>query len=164
MAWIYLQHDRFTSLGAAIAKAALLLIGFAYCFEVVARYFFNSPTSWANESVSYFLCAMIFLMMPQLAKDKGHVAVTIILDSVSPRKQVYFRVLVALTSFVFCLIAAWFMLDETIRQFEKEIMVMAVNPIPKWWVSMVLPYGLLGAAFYFLRQFLDEFGAQQSPT
>jgi TRAP-type C4-dicarboxylate transport system permease small subunit len=56
------------------------------------------------------------------------------------------------------------MLDETIRQFEKEIMVMAVNPIPKWWVSMVLPYGLLGAAFYFLRQFLDEFGSQQSPT
>ena len=164
MAWIYLQHDRFTSLGAAISKIALLLIGFAYCFEVVARYFFNSPTSWANESVSYFLCAMIFLMVPQLARDKGHVAVTLILDSVGPGKQVYFRFVVEFASFIFCLIAAWFMLDETIRQFKKEIMVMAVNPIPKWWVSMVLPYGLLGTAFYFLRQFVNEFGTQRSPT
>ena len=51
-----------------------------------------------------------------------------------------------------CLIATWITGSETWRQYSQEVWTLSALPIPKWWVSILIPYGLLSSALHFLRQ------------
>ncbi|MBB4265525.1 TRAP transporter small permease subunit [Roseospira visakhapatnamensis] len=80
-----------TSLDRVIARAAdgiawLVFIAMAISvFEVIMRYVFNAPTSWAHESTVMLIAALFALGGPvALARDK-HIRVRVIYDSVSPR-------------------------------------------------------------------------------
>ena len=61
-------HDALTQATFAAAALCTVAIAVCYCYEVVARYFFNAPTEWATPFVTYGLCAMIFLALPQLTR------------------------------------------------------------------------------------------------
>ncbi len=144
-------HDGLTDVSFQFAKLCLGIIVFAYCYEVAARYFFNAPTWWADEAVSYSLCIGIFTMMPHVTREKGHVAVTLIVDLMSPRnaRPVYW--FIYLLSFLACAAAAWISLDENIRQVVKGVMLMKVEPLPKYWISTWITYGFASSALYYLR-------------
>lgn len=60
------------------------------------------------------------------------------------------------------MLATWISANETLRQFNQGITTISAYPIPKWWVSIFIPYGMLSAALYFLRDLWDrEPGAVQ---
>lgn len=144
-------HDAVTRLSAYGGSVALGVIVVAYCYEVVARYLFNAPTTWADEAVSYSLCIGVFLMMPQVTAKGGHVAVTILVDLAPPKVA---HVMVRLTlflGFLVCAISAWMSLDENVRQFIQDVYLMKVHSIPKWWISAFITYGFASSALHFLR-------------
>ena len=147
-------HDALTDVSFQFAKLCLAIIVFAYCYEVAARYFFNAPTWWADEAVSYSLCIGCFTMMPYVTREKGHVAVTLIVDLMSPARARPVYWLIYLLGFLACAAAAWISLDENIRQVVKGINLMKVKPVPKYWISTWITYGFASSALYFLR-FLD---------
>jgi C4-dicarboxylate transporter DctQ subunit len=150
-------HDGITDVGFQLSKLCLGIIVFAYCFEVVSRYFFNAPTWWADEAVSYALCIGIFLMMPYVTRGKGHVAVTLVLEVLPPRETRILTWVIYLLGFLACAAATWINLDENIRQVVKDVQLMRVKPLPKWWISVWITYGFASSALYFLR-FLDYRG------
>ena len=145
------MHDGLTRLGFELSKLCLGIMVFAYCYEVSSRYLFASPTWWANEAVSYALCIGCFLMMPHVTKEKGHVAVTVLLDMLPARRAKVLQWFIYLIGFLVCAAASWISLDENIRQFVKEIYLMKVEPIPKYWISVWITYGFASSSLYFLR-------------
>lgn len=145
------MHDGLTRLGFELSKLCLGIIVFAYCYEVFSRYLLASPTWWANEAVSYSLSIGCFLMMPHVTKEKGHVAVTVLLDMIAARKARPLYWLIYLIGFLVCAAASWISLDENIRQFVKDVHLMKVEPIPKYWISVWITYGFASSALYFLR-------------
>lgn len=147
-------HDGLTDVSFQFSKLCLGIIVFAYCFEVVARYFFNAPTWWADEAVSYSLSIGCFTMMPHVTRLKGHVAVTLIVDMLSPARARPIYWLIYLLGFLACAAATWISLDENIRQVVKDVHLMKVEPLPKIWISAWITYGFGSSALYFLR-FLD---------
>lgn len=147
-------HDGLTDVSFQFSKLCLGIIVFAYCFEVVARYFFNAPTWWADEAVSYSLSIGCFTMMPHVTRMKGHVAVTLIVDMMSPARARPVYWFIYLLGFLACTAAAWISLDENIRQVVKDVHLMKVEPLPKIWISGWITYGFASSALYFLR-FLD---------
>ena len=144
-------HDALTDVSYQFAKLCLGIIVFAYCYEVASRYFFNAPTWWADEAVSYSLCIGCFTMMPYVTREKGHVAVTLIVDILAPKyaRPVYW--FIYLLGFLACAAAAWISLDENIRQIAKDVYLMKVKPLPKYWISMWITYGFASSALYYLR-------------
>ena len=54
-----------------------------------------------------------------------------------------------------CLFATWFCAVETWDQYRGDIETISAWPIPKWWVSIFVPYGFLSAGLYFFRQLLE---------
>jgi TRAP-type C4-dicarboxylate transport system permease small subunit len=122
-----------------------------YAIEVVLRYFFNSPTSWAGSAVAYLLCALIFLVLPELTRQRSHIFISVVPDLLSHRaatlliKGGYFAASVA------CIVAAWFCFDATHVQHANGIATLNEWRVPKWTVSVFLPYGLLSSGLYFLR-------------
>lgn len=144
-------HDRLTELSSALGKACLAIIFVAYCYEVAARYFFNAPTWWADEAVSYSLCIGCFLMMPCVTRDRGHVAVTFLVDLLPHPRVEHARWAIHLVCFVVCALAFWISLDENLRQIAKDVHLMKVKPIPKYWISVFITYGFGMSALHFLR-------------
>lgn len=144
-------HDRITQAAAILAAIGLIGIVVFYVFEVVTRYFFNSPTSWVSDFVSYTLAASVFLALPKVTKDKGHVAVTILVDVLPDRLAGITHTIVTLIGFGCLSLAAWVSLQENIRQYSKGIETLAIVPIPQWWVSSFITFGLALSALYMLR-------------
>jgi TRAP-type C4-dicarboxylate transport system permease small subunit len=148
-------HDALTS--ASFAAAALVLggIAFSFCYEVAARYFFAAPTSWANAFVAYLLCAAIFLAVPELTRRRAHVAIGLLLDRLRPSHAAMLHRIVSAAGTAACLLAAWFTGNATIDQFQQGIDTISAYPVPKWAVSVFIPYGMLSAGLYFFRHMLS---------
>ena len=144
-------HDWLTQAAAVLAAIGLISIVTFYVYEVVTRYLFNSPTAWVSDFVSYALCASVFLALPKVTKDKGHVAVTIIVDIIPDNIADYVHTIISLIGF-FCLsLATYISLQENIRQFTKNIETLAIIPVPQWWISGFITFGLALSSLYMLR-------------
>ncbi len=144
-------HDILTKLAAILAAILLGLIVTSYVYEVVARYFFNSPTSWVSDFVSYALAASVFLAIPQVTQDNAHVAVTIVVDLIPAKIADMVYTIVSLIGFGCLAFAAYVSSQENIRQYVKGIETLAINPIPQWWISGFITFGLAMSALHMLR-------------
>ncbi len=151
LARIYTIHDAIALVAAIAAAIGLALIVVFYVYEVVTRYFFNSPTAWVSDFVSYALCASVFLALPKVTKDKGHVAVTILVDLLPLKAADALHCIISAIGFGCLAFAAYVSLQENIRQFSKNIETLAIIPIPQWWVSGFITFGLAMSSLYLLR-------------
>ena len=147
-----LAHDRLTQAGFALAALLVAGIAASFCYEVVVRYFFNAPTAWTYDVGSYFLCAVIFLAMPELTRRGAHVSVNLIPERLPPHQARILNIGIGLLAAAACFAATWITGTETWRQYQQGVSTISALTIPKWWVSVVIPYGMLSSAIYFLRQ------------
>lgn len=145
-------HDAITTIGFELSKFCLAVIVFSFSYEVVGRYFFAAPAWWANEVVSYALCIGVFLAMPEVTRRHGHVAVTVVPEMLPPRYRQVLLWCIQLVGFLACAAVAWMSLNQNISQYLREAMVIAaVRPIPKVYISIWITFGFLSSALYFLR-------------
>ena len=149
-------HDRLTAAGFALAGVALGAMAVAYCYEVAARYFFGTPTVWASPLVTYVLCAMIFLALPELTRRSLHIVINLLDGHLSETILRNLDRLVKVLAIVACLAVAWIGLVAAIKEYNMGIYTNAYVAIPKWWLTALVPYGMAGSAFYFLRQLFGE--------
>ena len=149
-------HDAVTRFSFDIAVACLAIIIVAFCFEVVARYVFGSPTTWALAVSSYLLLAMIFLALPEMTRTSSHVAITMLIDKLPTGAANVLRTTIHVLGIVGSAVAAWITTDEAIAHFVGDIWTIQSFPIPKWMVSGMIPYGFASAGLYFLRQAIGD--------
>ena len=132
----------------------------AYGYEVVARYFFNAPTSWASAFVSYALCGIVFLATPELTRKNIHIVINVLTDRMPARQVVHLQRVVTLACAATCLFAAWVVGATALTQYKQGIQTILNWPIPKWPLTAVIAYGLLSAGIYFLRHLMSGVPAQ----
>lgn len=144
-------HDRLTSISFILAQFCLFVIVFSYSYETISRYFFSAPTWWSNEVVAYALCIGTFLALPHITRERGHIAITFLIELLPPRGSKLANMMLAIFSSVVCLFVAWICLNANISHFTKWEMMVRVRPIPKLWLSMWLTYGFFSAGLHFLR-------------
>ena len=78
-------------------------------------------------------------------------AVSLIFD-VLPRPAVRPAVWITyLMGFVACGFATWITFDETLRQWINDVHIMAVKPVPKYLISVFIPFGFASSTLHFLR-------------
>ena len=148
---LYTLHDWLTQAAAIVAAVGLICIVTFYVYEVVTRYFFNTPTAWVSDFVSYFLCASVFLALPKVTKERAHVAVTILVDIAPPKIADFAHTCINIIGFFSLAFAAYISLQENIRQFTKNIETLAIIPVPQWWISAFITFGLAFSSLYMLR-------------
>ena len=152
---LYKLHDAVTIAGNYLAMAALFVICLSFCYEVVARYIFNAPTLWANALVAYLLCIAIFLAAPNLTRVNEHVTINLLRDALPPGVRAVFGQVLRLVACAMCFFAAWFCAVETLNQYTGGIGTILEWEVPKWMISIFIPYGFLSAGLYFLRHVFD---------
>lgn len=135
---------------AIVAATAVGITTIIYVAEVVFRYGLNNPLNWSGDIGSYMLCASVFLAAPLITRRRGHIAVTVVLETVPPeaRTRIY-RILELVTATVL-LIVAYFVLELCIRQFQQGVLTTMANQIPRWWLTAQMTFGLGLAALNFI--------------
>jgi TRAP-type C4-dicarboxylate transport system permease small subunit len=144
-------HDFLTKILFITGVSAISAITAIYCFEITARYFFHSPTGWANDAARFLFSIGIFMCLPQITKDKSHIAVTLIFNMVSNVAAKKINFIIALIAASTCLVAAVMTAHETVRQFTFGILTNSSIIIPKYWITLWMPYGFFSAGLYFLQ-------------
>ncbi|MDD2310353.1 MAG: TRAP transporter small permease [Desulfuromonadaceae bacterium] len=132
--------------GLAMASMLCLVIN-----EVVMRYFFNAPTTWSSDANQWLFALTVMLALPEITRVNGNVAITVILERMPRRRREIFGRILAIISFMACLLAFYISGTETLRQLCNGITTTWVRPIPKWWISVVIPFGFLLSSIQFLR-------------
>lgn len=142
---------RFISKACAILAAiAVGIAAVIYVAEVVARYGLNNPLNWSGDTGSYMLCAMVFLSLPLVTRQRGHIAVTMVLEALpQPLFRKVTRVLELVSATVLMIVAA-FVLDLCIRQYHQGVLTTMANQIPRWWLTAVMTFGLVLSALNFI--------------
>ena len=149
-------HDAVTRAGFFLAGVCLVAIVFSYCYEVVARYFFSSPTFWVSSLVAYLLCFTVFLVVPALSKDRTHITITIVLDMMPARYARFLNRCAYATAAIACLFAASFCLDATLTQYGRGIGTVNTWRVAKWPLSAAITYGLLSTGVYYVRHLFSR--------
>ena len=70
--------------------------------EVILRYFFNSPTVWANELAQMLFGAYAILAGGYIMRTGGHVNVDILYSRLSKKSRAGLDILTSLLFFLFC--------------------------------------------------------------
>ena len=144
-------HDGLSAVSFSAAMLSLAVIAISFCYEVVARYFFNAPTIWASPFASYALCASIFLAMPELTRTSSHIVLNFMEDFLSADGAIRLRRIIQVVAAATCGVAAWIAAQAAWSDFTFGITTNTYFPIPKWWLSAVIPYGMASSAIYFVR-------------
>jgi TRAP-type C4-dicarboxylate transport system permease small subunit len=143
--------DAVTRLGLYLSGLSLALILFSYVFEVVMRYFFNAPTSWTHDVIQWLMAATIMLAMPEVTRAKGHIVISFFLEKMDPESRQRLGRVIAVAGCMLCWTAAWICFQETARQYGQNIETMWNHPIPKWWISALIPYGFAFSGLQMMR-------------
>jgi TRAP-type C4-dicarboxylate transport system permease small subunit len=151
-------HDAVTKFGCVVAGVLLVVIVLSYCYEVVARYFFSSPTTWATAVVSFLLCYIVFLVIPELSRQRSHIYISIVLDVLPKRVSRILLLFGYAIAAGACLLAAYFCFDATMAQYTRNIMTVSEWSVPKWAISVVIPYGFLSTSIYYIRHLFSGQG------
>lgn len=98
--WLNVRVGEYVSYWAVIAV-------FAYYYEVLARYLFNSPTNWVHES-QFLMFGMQYLLSGAFAyKLDQHVRVDVLYAKLSPRKQAICDIVTSVFFFIFIGTMLW---------------------------------------------------------
>ena len=94
------------AVGHFVAWWALIAV-FAYYYEVICRYVFNSPTNWAHEGM-FLMFGMQYLLAGAFAlRDNAHVRVDVLYANLSPRTRATLDLVTSVFFFVFAGALAW---------------------------------------------------------
>jgi TRAP-type mannitol/chloroaromatic compound transport system permease small subunit len=136
---------------------------FAYYYEVVARYVFNSPTNWAHEGM-FLMFGMQYLIAGGFClRENAHVRVDVIYSQLSQRTRAILDIVTSLFFFIFVvtlLVTGWIFFHDAFRIGEVSFTEWGVQ---YWPVKLALP---LGAALLLLQgvaQLAKDIAAVASP-
>jgi TRAP-type mannitol/chloroaromatic compound transport system permease small subunit len=132
--WINVHIGEYVSYWAVIAV-------FAYYYEVLARYVFNSPTNWVHESM-FLMFGMQYLLAGAFAyREDQHVRVDVLYTRFSPRGKAIADLVTSIFFFIFAGTMLWtgarFALDA-ISYDEHSFTEWGVQ---YWPVKLAIPVG-----------------------
>lgn len=169
--WLSVSTSAITTLNRWIFQATVWLMAIVVpvmLYEVIARYVFNAPTVWGMELAVLLFGPYFLLGGPYLLHLKGHVALDVARQRLSPAWQrrldlVNFPIIV-----LFCAILLYFSAPAAYSAFTyRETSFSAWNP-PIWPVKAAVPLALalmlLQAVVEFFRTLFGEGTVDVSPA
>jgi TRAP-type mannitol/chloroaromatic compound transport system permease small subunit len=137
--------------GEFVAYWSIIAV-FAYYYEVVARYVFNSPTNWAHESM-FLMFGMQYLISGAYAyREDAHVRVDVLYLYLSERGKVITDIITSIFFFIFSgalLVTGWIFMMDSVNVWEVSFTEWAIQ---YWPVKIAIPLG----AFLILLQGLSK--------
>src|SRR5690606_37732738 len=140
--------DKITKWANDIASLALLLMTLFVTYEVVARYFFNSPTIWAWDLNVQLMVMVLMLGFAEVLRQDLHVRVDVVLTVLPARVKTWLDILFAPIFLFIVIMLTWSSWKYFSASFSRLEHASTVLSPPLYPVKFFLP---LGAALLVLQ-------------
>ncbi len=149
---------------ACIAGFFIICTGCIECYEVVMRYFLHRPPIWGVEVVEYMLFLIAFLGTTWVLRNKSHISVTILVEHLSPKAQVYCNVFASIMGILISCVILWYSVKTSWECCVTDVRVVKTYALPKWPFLSFIALGYLLMLIEFVRQLLGHVRALASHT
>lgn len=149
---------------AVLASLLILALMVGVALDVIGRYFLGSPISWMFEVTEYTLLYIPCLGMAWLARERGHVAIDIVVGQLPVRLQRALGRAVALVVALVCAFIAYWSVVVTVDGYRQEHVLEHMIRIPEFVVIGVIPLGFTLTAIAFARLSLGAAPADGPPS
>ena len=139
-----------------ICNIVIVLINAFIFYEVVARYVFNKPTIWVNETCLYLLPILCFLGASYCLKHKGHIRVDFFVRRYSKRTARILESLLSVVSFLFFAILGWQAYLSWCEAYVLNFPSGTILDIPLWIPQIVFPVGMIFLCLQLIIEFSDN--------
>ena len=143
---------------AYFAGLLVVTVTLSVLYEVVARYFFNSPTIWAVDLTEYSLVYITFLGAPWVLRDHAHTRVELVVERLRPRLRLTVGILVSLIAAAGAVVMAWEGAWETWESYLGGHAELKAWRVYRWPLILPICVGSLMLVIEFLRQAWNNFG------
>ena len=131
--------ERVVSSIAAFFMFAIMIIVFS---DVVMRYAFNQPFSWAYDLISLYLMAGIFfLILSEAYASHAHVSVDILQQKFPPAMIRVTEIVTCLVGIVVFSLIAWLGFLRAVDSFKSSDVMAGGIPWPMWPSIGLVPFG-----------------------
>ena len=145
--------DRIIEILVVFAGILLISMMVIVCLEVVLRYFFGRPTSWAVEISSIILLYIPFLVAAWVLRREGHVKMDLVLSHLDPKSQSLVNIITSIfIGAIICLLLTWYGVAVTWDHYQAGYVTATVLRLPKWPILAVIPVGSFLLFIQFLRR------------
>lgn len=122
-------------IGGAMAFTSALLFG-----NVVLRYVFHMPFSWAEEMAIYLIVWIVFIGGSVAVRTRGHIAIDLLPLMLSPINRRRLAIAVGIVMLLFFAVFFYYSGEHTFRV-RAGGQVMPVLQAPMWLAYLAMPVG-----------------------
>ena len=131
--------EKIASTIAAVFMFAIMIIVFC---DVIMRYAFNRPFSWAYDLISIYLMAGIFfLVLSEAYASNAHVSVDILQQKFPPPVKRLSEIVTCIVGIVVFSLIAWLGWLRTVDAFKSDDVMAGAIPWPMWPSIALVPFG-----------------------
>ena len=131
--------EKIASTIAAVFMFAIMMIVFG---DVIMRYAFNRPFSWAYDLISMYLMAgVFFLVLSEAYTSRAHVSVDILQQKFSPAMIRLSEIVTCLVGIVVFSLIAYLGFLRAVDSFQSADVMAGAIPWPMWPSIGLVPFG-----------------------
>jgi len=138
---------------AYLAGIVILATSLAISYNVVLRYFFQSPVGWVNEVSEYALFFSTFLGAAWVLKQDGHVKIDILLMYLPERAKRWVNLINILLSVFICSLVVYYSFGLVVQEYITGIVTIGILIFKRWWMLSIIPISFAFMLLILLRNF-----------
>jgi C4-dicarboxylate transporter DctQ subunit len=151
--------DNVLTVAAYSSGFIIILMMLSISYEVVMRYFFTAPTTWAIDFSGYMQHALILLGAAWVLKNNGHTRIDIVLNRFQGKKRSILNLFTFSISLVACAIFFWKGLEATWGAYQRGDFLYREVEIPSAPLLAFFPLGFLMLCIQFAREIYKQLRA-----
>jgi len=151
---------RIADIGLWTGAAALLAIVVLNAINIVLRYFFRIPLSWAEEAMLYLMILGVYVGAVSVAWQQAHIRIDAVIDFAPPTRRKVLQVVstLVLAAVLVPVVFASFRVVSLLFDFDQRSDALH---LPMWIAQSVVPISLsLIIVMSLLRIFLQVTGTE----
>jgi C4-dicarboxylate transporter DctQ subunit len=139
---LYWLGTRIAHIGLAAAAVALLAIVVLNAVNIVLRYFFKTPLSWAEEAMLYLMIFGVYVGAVSVAWQQAHIRIDAVLDFAPPGRRKILEIIstLVLAAVLLPVVYASFNVVNLLFEFDQRSDALH---LPMWIAQSVVPIALL---------------------
>jgi TRAP-type C4-dicarboxylate transport system permease small subunit len=133
--------DRLSIALSCVSAIALLAIALVVCYEVAARYIFNSPTIWAWDVSSQLMVLLLMLGLGEVYRRDLNVRVDVVTELMPGRLRLLLDLLMGVFALFVVSIIVWTSWDYFLQSFNRGQRASSLFAPPIWPAKFLLWFG-----------------------
>ena len=138
-----IYFEKIIDLFAWLSAWLFCIAGFMLSYEVIARYFFLSPTIWAAELSQISLIYGTLLAMPWALKSRKHIQINLVINKLSKNYKKFINILIMIVLLIFSFYVMVYGFDIFYDSLIRGRTTGSLLNLPSWIAELSVPFCFL---------------------